>query len=117
FLNRLRLRSLRGSLGLGDGPVWRANFETGEAPDRDVLAELRHLRGDDLRDGMGLLLDEGLVEEAELLVELTELALEHLLDDVRRLAGCSGLSAVDLLLALEVGLGDLIAADEARIGR
>ena len=64
---------------------------------------LRDLGGDELRDGLRLLLDEGLLEQAELFVELAELALEHLLDDVGRLAGGCGLGAVDVLLALEVG--------------
>ena len=67
------------------------------------------------RDGLRLLLDEGLVEQADLFVELGHLAFEHLLDDVGGLAGGGGLGAVDVLLALEVGFGDVFAADEARV--
>ncbi len=76
---------------------------------------LRDLRGDELRDGLRCFLDEGLIEEAELFVELGELAFEHLLDDVGGLAGGCGLGAIDVLLALEVGGGDVVAADEARV--
>ena len=65
----------------------------------------------------GLLLDEGLLEQAELFVELAELAFEHLLDDVGGLAGGGSLGAVDVLLALEVGFGDFVLADVARVDR
>ena len=54
-------------------------------------------------DGQRLLLDEGLLEQADFLVELAHLAFEHLLDDVGGLAGGGSLGAVDVLLALEVG--------------
>src|SRR3981081_2090061 len=73
--------------GLRYGPVGCAYFEAGESADRDVFAELGDLRSDKLRDGLRCFLDERLVEEAELFVELGELAFEHLLDDVGGLAG------------------------------
>ena len=100
---------------MGNGPVGSADFEAGEAADADVFAEFGDLRGDELGDGLRRFLDEWLIEEAELFVELRELALEHLLDDVRRFAGGCGLGAIDVLLALEVSFGDIFAADEARV--
>src|SRR5271170_7255548 len=104
-----------GCLGLGYGPVGGAYLEAGKATDADVLAELRDFAGDELADGLRGFLDEGLVEEAELFVELGELAGKHLLDDLGGLAGGCGLGAVDVLLALEVGFGDVFAADKARV--
>ena len=62
-----------------------------------------------MRDGLRRLLDECLVEEAELFVEL---AFAHLFDDVGRLASRCGLGAVDFLFVLEACGGDVFAADE-----
>jgi hypothetical protein len=62
-------------LGLGHGPIRRAHLEAREAPHRDVLAQLGHLGRHNLRDGLRLVLDERLVQQAELLVELAQLAL------------------------------------------
>ncbi|HMF52725.1 MAG TPA: hypothetical protein VK593_00140, partial [Edaphobacter sp.] len=57
---RLRRRLVCRALGGGgDGPVRVAYLEAGEAAHADVLAELCHARGDDLRDGLRLLLMNG----------------------------------------------------------
>src|SRR5882757_2092088 len=103
-------------LGGGDGPVGVAYLEAGEAAHGDVLAELADLLRDELRDGHGLLLDEGLIEQADLFVELAHLAFDDLLDHRRRLAGCGGLGAIDILLALHVLGSDVLLADVAGVG-
>src|SRR4029079_14273909 len=54
----------------GDGLADVADLEAREALHRDVLAQLADFRRDELADGNGLLLDEGLLVEADLLVEL-----------------------------------------------
>ena len=60
---------------LGSPTLKRAKRRTA-----DVLAELADLGRDQLLDGLRLLLDERLLEQADLLVELAHLAFEHLLD-------------------------------------
>src|SRR5258707_12778299 len=65
FLFRLRDR---------DGLANVANFEAGEAPDRNILTQLANLCSDQLRDRLRLFLDERLLVEANLLVELCHLA-------------------------------------------
>src|SRR5882757_7787476 len=112
----LRLSVVCGLLGCGDCPVGVAYLEAGEAAHGDVFAELADLLRDELRDGHGLLLDEGLIEQTDLFVELAHLAFHDLLDYWRRLAGCGGLGAVDLLLALHVLHGDVLLADVAWVG-
>src|SRR3984957_19633150 len=96
----LRLGVVRCCLDGGDGPVGVAYLEAGEAAHRDVLAELADLLRDELRNAHGLLLDEGLIEQADLFVELAHLAFDDLLDHGRGLAGGSGLRTIDLLLTL-----------------
>src|SRR5689334_11368651 len=113
----LHLSVFAGLLGGGNGPIGIAYLEAGEAADGDVLAEFADLLRDELRDGDGLLLDEGLVQQADLLVELAHLAFDDLLDDWRGLAGCRGLGAIDFLFALHVLGGDILFADVAGIGR
>src|SRR3954452_11112469 len=82
----------------GDGLADVTDLEAREALHGDVLAQLADLRGDELADGDGLFLDEGLLVKADLLVELAHLALDDLLDHVRRLAGLERLVLVDILL-------------------
>src|SRR5580658_8946002 len=80
---------IRLGTGKGDGSGDVADFEAGEAAHRDVLAELAHLGGDQLRDADGLVLDEGLFEQADLFVELFHLAGHDLFDHGRGLSrGC-----------------------------
>ena len=86
---RLSSRELLGflfRLSDGDGLAGIADLEAGEAAHRDVLAQLADLGGDQLRDADRLVLDEGLLQQADLLVELGHLAFDDLLHDVRRLA-------------------------------
>src|SRR5215813_15519043 len=98
----LRLFCSTRGLRLSDCPALLAYFETGEAANRDVLAQLADLCCNQLRDADGLLFDEGLIKQAHFLVELGHLAFDDLLHDWSRLAGCCSLRAVDFLLALIV---------------
>src|SRR5271157_3749778 len=86
------------------GLAYVAHLEAGKALDRDVLAELADDGRDELRHGHGLVLDEGLLIQADLLVELAHLAFDDLLDHRSRLAGLGSLGAVDVLLFFE-GVG------------
>src|SRR5436305_15246188 len=89
-------------LGDSDGLAAFAYFEPGEAAHADVLTQLADFRRDELAHRDGLVLDERLVQQADFLVELSHLAFHDLLHDCGRLAGSSGLRAVDVLLAVEV---------------
>src|SRR3954454_20823097 len=68
-------------------------------------------------DGLLVVADVRLLEQAGLAVELLHLAGHHLLDDILRLAGLGGLIAGDLALRVEVLLRHLAAVDEARLER
>src|SRR6266404_4301465 len=69
---RLLLGNRSGSLaalvrlgtGEGDGSGGIADFEPGKAAHGDVLTELADLGGDELHNVDGLILDEGLLEQA-----------------------------------------------------
>src|SRR5579863_93173 len=89
-------------LSLGYSPILCPHFEAGEAANGDVLAKFTNLLSNELLDRDGLLLDEGLLQQAHLLVELRHLAFDDLLDHIGRLAGGGRLRAIDLLLALHV---------------
>src|ERR1700722_2434713 len=89
-------------LGHGDGLARVANFEARETPHRDVLAQLADLGRNELRDRDGLVLNEGLLQQANLFVELFHLAGDHLLRDIRRLAAGNGLGQEEFLLAVGV---------------
>src|SRR5437762_8815172 len=67
------------------GPGAFADFEPGKAPHHDVLAELRHFRGDELADGQAArkVLDEPLLVKAIVLVEVSELAGDNALHHLR----------------------------------
>src|SRR5579871_5452481 len=69
-------------LGDGDGLARVTHLEPRKAPHGDVLTELADLRGDQLADRDGLVLDERLFEQANFLVELLHLAGDHLLGNV-----------------------------------
>src|SRR6185312_334279 len=79
-----RLASLLGCLlhrsGLRHGPVGRAHLEAGKAPHSDVLAQLGHFLSDKLFDAHRLVLDEGLLQQANLFVELGHFAFHDALD-------------------------------------
>src|ERR1039458_10672054 len=80
------LRSRFHGLGCRYRPVRRAHLEPRKAPHRDVLAQFAHLLSDQLLDAHSLVLDEGLLQQANLLVELGHLALDDLLDHRGRLS-------------------------------
>src|SRR5437868_14628344 len=60
----------RGRQGDSDGLAGIADFKAGEAAHRDVFAQLADFRGNQLDDRDGLLLAEGLIEQANFLVAL-----------------------------------------------
>src|SRR5581483_4899430 len=68
-----------------DGLARITHLEACEAAHGDVLAELTDLRRNQLSDRNGLVLDERLLEQADFLVKLFHLAVDHLLGDVLRL--------------------------------
>src|SRR5258708_27651213 len=68
-------------------------------------------------DALLVVADVRLLEQAGLAVKLLHLAGDHLLDDVLGLAGFRGHIARDLALGVEVLLRDVLAPDEARLGR
>src|SRR5215468_7480231 len=87
-----------------------AQAEAGEAAHHDVLLDDRDLLLHELANRELRVLDEGLLEQAEGLVVLLELALRDLLRDRGRLALGRGLRAVDLLLLPDHLRGDLLLA-------
>src|SRR5262252_2903357 len=101
----------------GDSLAYVAHLEAGITLNRDVLAQLADDTGDQLRDGNGLVFDEGLLIEADFLVELAHFAFDNLLHHLSRLARGRCLRAVDVLLFLESLRSHVFFADEARIGR
>src|SRR5271157_2544668 len=94
------------------GLAYVAHLEAGKALDRDVLAELADDGRDELRHGHGLVLDEGLLIQADLLVELAHLAFDDLLDHRSRFARLGSLRAIDVLFLLKVLGSDILLADE-----
>src|SRR5512133_703962 len=88
-----------------------------EAADLDVLADLRDRLGDDVLDLLLVVLHERLLEEAELAVELLDLAGRDLLEDRLGLLLLARLGLRDLALLRDDVRGDLLAADPARRGR
>ena len=89
----------RPTLGHGSVLGRLAELEAHEPPHLDVLADHADQVGTQLFDRAVRVFDEGLLHETDLLEELVQLAVEHLLDDVVGLA--LGLLAVDGLLALD----------------
>src|SRR2546426_6000876 len=89
-------------------------LEAGEAAHRDVDAEPHDRLFDDLLDGPIALLDERLLEEADVLVEALDLPFDDALDDLLGLAGLPGLREVDLALGLELLRRHVLTAHVAR---
>src|SRR5262249_50376819 len=106
----------------GDGLAFRglagsrllAQPEAGEAAHHDVLLEDGDLLLHELAHGQLRVLHERLLEQAEGLVVLLELALGDLVHDRGRLALGRGLRAIDLLLLLEGLPRDLVLAHVER---
>src|SRR6266498_287327 len=99
----------------GDGLAGVADLESRKSPDGNVLAQFADLGRDQLRDRNSLVLDEGLLVEADLLVELGHLAFDHLLGNVCGLAAGDCLRAEDILLALVSFGRDIFLADKLRV--
>src|SRR5581483_1034054 len=92
-----------------------ADLETGKAADGDVFAQLADHTGNELADGDSLVLDKGLIEQADLFVKLRHLAFDNLLNHIGRFAGGRSLGAVDFFFALEISCGHIFPANELRI--
>src|ERR1017187_6886373 len=87
-LSLRRMRSYFGTLSLRRG-FWLirssvADLETRKTGHRDVLAELRDLRLDELFDGDGVVFHERLIVQADLFVELRHAAFHDFGRDVCR---------------------------------
>src|SRR4030095_818157 len=80
-----------------NGHARLTHLEAREAAHSDILAQFADLRGDQLPDADGLVLDEGLLDQADLLVELLHLSGDDLFDNLRWLACRRGLCAIDVL--------------------
>src|ERR1019366_5039097 len=89
--------------------------ESREALHRDVLTEFADSGRDELADGDGLLLDEGLLKQAHFLVELGHLAFDDLLDHRSGLARGGSLRAIDVLLFFKGFRSHVLFTDELRI--
>src|SRR5258708_7216054 len=87
-----RLRRLRDR----DGLAHVTHLEARKSSHRDVLAQLADLGRDELRDRDGLVLDEGLRQQANLFIELFHLAGNHLLCNVRGFPAGDRLSQEDV---------------------
>src|SRR5579862_3888847 len=100
------LRKLLGSsfdrFGLPHGPIGRAYLEPRKTPHGNVLAELADFLRDEFLDADGLILDEWLLQQADLFVEFRHLAVDDLLNDRGRLAGRGSLRAIDFLLPFQI---------------
>src|ERR1041385_3018950 len=94
-----------------------AELVTVEAGHDVAAAVLLPLLHEVLRNRRLVVADVRLLEQAGLAVELLPLARHHLLDDVLRLARLERRIACDLALGVEVLLRDVLAAQEARLGR
>src|SRR5579872_895934 len=98
-------------LGDRDSLARVAHLEAREAAHSDVLAEFADLRRDELPDRDSLVLDERLLEQADFLIELLHLAIDHLLGNVSRLATGNRLRDRNFLLAGEVRGSNVFLAD------
>src|SRR5580658_6102073 len=58
-----------------------ANLEAAEAADDDVLAQFRDLRIEEIVDGLGVVLDEGLLKQTDGAVIFIEFSGDDFLDD------------------------------------
>src|SRR5438876_3124879 len=112
----LELLRLLFRLRNGDRLAGVADLKSRKSPDRDVLAQLADFGRDQLRDGLRLVLDKGLLVQADLFVELFHLAGNHLFGNVRRLAAGHRLRKINVFLAVEVCLGNVFFADKLRVG-
>src|SRR5208282_920582 len=101
----------------GDRSAHIPDFEPGKTPHRDVLAEFADFGGDQLRDADGLVLDKGLLQQADLFVKLFHLAGHDFFDHWSGLAGGSGLGAINVFLALDGFRRNVFFSDELRIAR
>ena len=95
--------------GSGSGRV--TDHETEEAADGDLIAQALRCFCEELCDGLFVVLEVLLIEEADLFVEGVEFTLHDVLDDVRGFALNVFAFALDLAFALEHVCGDIAAAD------
>src|SRR5579871_588865 len=92
-------------------------LEAGEATDRHVDPKSDDRLPHDVPDRPVALLDERLLEQADVLVEALDLPVDDALDHLLGLALLARLGRVDLALGRQLGLGHVLACDVARRGR
>src|SRR5215469_17775897 len=98
-----------------DGLALIAHLEPGKAAHADVLAQLANGGCNELRDGDRLVLDKGLLVQADLFIKLAHFTLDHFLGYVIRFPASLGLSEINIFLA-GIGLGcNVFFANELRI--
>src|SRR5687767_273583 len=97
-------------------PVLRSDLVAGESPDDDVFAKSLDRFADDIRHLSIRILDVGLIEQADVLIPLLELAGRDLLDDFVRLARVACLLTVNLHLPLDQSGVHALAIHRHRVG-
>src|ERR1700722_4216540 len=105
----------RGRLDLSHSPDGIANLGARESAHTQVLTQLANLLRNQVLDSEGLVLDERLIEQANLFVELAHFAFDNLVDPLSRLTSCSSLGAINVLFLLEILGGHVFAADIAGV--
>src|SRR5580765_9033 len=108
-ISPLSLSRMRWKRAIRDSVL--AEPEAAEPPHDDVLAGLRRCPAHQVADLLRVVANVGLVEQADLLEELAQLALDDLLDDVGGLALSFELSGVDAPLALDAIRRHVLAPD------
>lgn len=84
----------------GRGTVSR--LESRKPPAGDVPAQLGGEGRDELRDGDGLVFDEGLLVQTQLLVKLCHLSFDHPVSDVCCFTGCESLGTINVFFPVVV---------------
>src|SRR6185312_11449064 len=92
-----------------------AKLEADEADQVDRGARVLGSSRDDITDRSLVVADEQLAEQRVLLAELGEAALDHLLDDIVRLAAFARLFQGNRALALDHGGVDRIGVERLRV--
>src|ERR1700733_1824054 len=91
------------------------HFVPDETRNGDILLEFRDLGLDQLSDGKGGFLDEGLLEQADLFIKLSHTSLDDALGDVGRLAFEQRAGELDLALFVESVRRHVLFGDITRV--
>ena len=93
-----------------------AHLEPGEARHGYVFAQLGDLRLDQVVDGGRIVFNEGLLVQADLFVEFVHAPFDDLIDHLFGLALIQSAGAMDVALLRQRLFGDVLLAEELRIG-